>query len=77
MAPTPAKERDRTISMAAEEEIMSVLRERIKEITNKTPLEKQEVGNLSAVSISPVVPLSTASIIKSLITTSNRSAGVC
>ena len=43
MAPVPAKERDRTISMAAEEEIMSILKERLKEITNKTPQEKQEV----------------------------------
>ncbi|XP_063684329.1 UTP--glucose-1-phosphate uridylyltransferase-like isoform X2 [Bolinopsis microptera] len=42
MTPVPAKERDRTISMAAEEEIMSILKERLKEITNKTPLEKQE-----------------------------------
>ena len=45
MAPTPAKERDRTISMAAEEEIMSVLKESLNEITNKTPLEKREVRN--------------------------------
>lgn len=43
MAPTPAKDRDRTISMAAEEEIMSVLKERLKEISNKTPVDKQEV----------------------------------
>ena len=43
MAPVPAKERDRTISMAAEEEIMSILKERLKEITNKTPQEKKEV----------------------------------
>ncbi|KAL5268322.1 hypothetical protein ACHWQZ_G002251 [Mnemiopsis leidyi] len=42
MAPTPAKDRDRTISMAAEEEIMSVLKERLKEISNKTPVDKQE-----------------------------------
>ena len=46
MAPVPAKERDRTISMAAEEEIMSILKERLKEITNKTPQEKQEVDKL-------------------------------
>ena len=43
MTPTPTKERDRTISMVAEEEIVSNLKEHLKGITSKTPIEKQEV----------------------------------
>ena len=38
MAPTHAKERDRTISVAAEEEIISNLKEHLKIISNKTPI---------------------------------------
>ena len=43
MVPIPAKERERLISMAAEEEIMSILKKNLKDIAMKTPSDKQEV----------------------------------
>ena len=43
MVPVPARERDRLISMAAEEEIMLVLRKNLNDIAMKTPTDKQKV----------------------------------
>ena len=45
MAPVPAKDhRDRTISLAAEEEITSVLKRQLKDIVSDSLPEKQEVS---------------------------------